>query len=649
MITDGIAPTITLNGESNIILKQNQTYIEAGAVVTDNVDTNIILDINGSVDTKTIGKYTLTYTATDKNANTTTVKRDVTVVESTPPVITLNGESTLMLIRGEAYIELGAVVADNIDTNLTVNISGSVDSDNVGVYQIIYSTKDSAGNESNAIRTVTVYNEKPIAYDQNITVPFNHAGYPISLLGSDSGSETLVYHIVDAPQHGNITAISKNIAFYQPDTNYSGTDSFSFKINDSIDDSANATVHISLESVVLSFGIKDTSLPMISEYDTNGSSYQIKLSSDNTKAFVADGLGGLVIFDISNPQMPKLEKIYFTASALYGLDLSKESRNAYLAVGDYGVEIVDLSSLALVGSYQTSGIATAVTLSSDQTKMYIVQNSQGAAVIDNNDSTNPTLLKTYTTLNDTWRVVLSSDDTRMYVADGSNGVVVLESLSGHVSQKLELDDAKDLALSRDYRTIYVANGDEGLAIIDSNGSLMNLKSKYDTYGTSYGVALSKDNTKVYLADGNEGIKVIDVSRVDSPTLLSQIDTIGTSWSVTLSADNKYLFIADRDAGMKVFDISKAYLKKPINFGSDTIKLLVTSKNKENLTLQIQSDNNKTIVLESNQIALDYNNDDFQEVEIPIRSVTGATGVTDLNITLSNGILNFSQILQIEIE
>ena len=45
--------------------------------------------ITGSVDTDTLGSYTITYTATDANSNTGTATRTVNVVDTTAPVITL--------------------------------------------------------------------------------------------------------------------------------------------------------------------------------------------------------------------------------------------------------------------------------------------------------------------------------------------------------------------------------------------------------------------------------------------------------------------------------------------------------------------------------------------------------------------------------
>jgi hypothetical protein len=61
------------------------TYSEPGA--TSNGGETVT--ITGSVDTDTLGSYTITYTATDANGNTGTATRTVNVVDTTAPVITL--------------------------------------------------------------------------------------------------------------------------------------------------------------------------------------------------------------------------------------------------------------------------------------------------------------------------------------------------------------------------------------------------------------------------------------------------------------------------------------------------------------------------------------------------------------------------------
>ncbi len=117
-------PTITLNGDQNITLKQNQTYQEFGATAKDNLDKTIEVKISGKVDTNTIGSYTLTYTATDKNQNSASVIRTVNVIakpnSSLPLTIHTPYEGFTVVLHGTTkQLNLIATKTTNKDGNVT--------------------------------------------------------------------------------------------------------------------------------------------------------------------------------------------------------------------------------------------------------------------------------------------------------------------------------------------------------------------------------------------------------------------------------------------------------------------------------------------------------------------------------------------------
>lgn len=81
-IIDKEAPVITLTGEAAVTVNQGATYEDEGATVTDNLDKNVVVVVAGdTVDTDTVGTYTITYNATDVADNKADeVTRVVTVV-----------------------------------------------------------------------------------------------------------------------------------------------------------------------------------------------------------------------------------------------------------------------------------------------------------------------------------------------------------------------------------------------------------------------------------------------------------------------------------------------------------------------------------------------------------------------------------------
>ena len=80
VVSDTTLPVITLNGEVNVTIKKDETYTELNATAVDNVDGNISVTINGTVDTSTVGTYTITYTAVDNAGNQASLSREVNVI-----------------------------------------------------------------------------------------------------------------------------------------------------------------------------------------------------------------------------------------------------------------------------------------------------------------------------------------------------------------------------------------------------------------------------------------------------------------------------------------------------------------------------------------------------------------------------------------
>ncbi|MEH6536949.1 MAG: immunoglobulin-like domain-containing protein [Psychroserpens sp.] len=160
---DTTAPVIILVGDSTINLNLGDAYTEQGATATDNLDGNLTssIAITGTVNTTTAGTYLVNYNVSDAAGNAATpVIRTVNVVaDTTAPVITLIGASTINLNIGDSYTEQGATAIDNLDGNLTssIAITGTVNTNTAGTYLVNYNVSDAAGNAATEVtRTVNV-------------------------------------------------------------------------------------------------------------------------------------------------------------------------------------------------------------------------------------------------------------------------------------------------------------------------------------------------------------------------------------------------------------------------------------------------------------------------------------------------------------
>ncbi len=87
-LADTSAPVVSVVGNSTVYLTVGNTYVESGAIATDDVDGNISTKIitTGTVNTSVAGTYTITYTVSDISGNIGTAYRTVVVSNPTPVV-----------------------------------------------------------------------------------------------------------------------------------------------------------------------------------------------------------------------------------------------------------------------------------------------------------------------------------------------------------------------------------------------------------------------------------------------------------------------------------------------------------------------------------------------------------------------------------
>jgi hypothetical protein len=90
-------------------------------------------------------------------------------------------------------------------------------------------------------------NQPPVADAQNVTTA-EDTSRNITLTGNDPEGGTLIYTILTPPTRGSLLGTAPNLT-YRPGLNENGTDSFTFKVNDGAQDSAAATVTITLTPV----------------------------------------------------------------------------------------------------------------------------------------------------------------------------------------------------------------------------------------------------------------------------------------------------------------------------------------------------------------------------------------------------------------
>lgn len=269
-IEDTTAPTLTLAGPDTLILECPAPYVEPGATASDICDENPELVIDTSaLDTDTPGDYTVTYTATDASGNQAVATRLVQVIDTTPPVLTLQGDAEVTVECSFPYDDPGATALDNCDGDLTEAIvtSNPVDTAVPGIYTVTYQVSDASDNAAETLtRTVTVVDTTPPTLTLNDTGPIRvelgtafldpgasaldlcDGDLTEAIITTDSvdvhseGTYPIVYTVTDAA--GNATSLTRTVEIVVTPNSYVLVAAHSLHIKE------HATVHSGFVGVI---------------------------------------------------------------------------------------------------------------------------------------------------------------------------------------------------------------------------------------------------------------------------------------------------------------------------------------------------------------------------------------------------------------
>lgn len=152
-VIDDIKPEIVLVSGNEVKVCPNTEYKELGFSANDNYDGDLTAKVK-----VTKKDSQITYEVNDSSKNKVQVIRTISTIDDEKPVITLTGNSTIYLIKGNIYKESGFSATDNCSGDLTnkVQVTNNINVNTTGTYQVNYIVTDDNGNSSTTIRTVKV-------------------------------------------------------------------------------------------------------------------------------------------------------------------------------------------------------------------------------------------------------------------------------------------------------------------------------------------------------------------------------------------------------------------------------------------------------------------------------------------------------------
>lgn len=162
-------PLIRMLGAGELWIKTGDEYNDSGAKALTGMGVDITdrMVVASNVDMKKAGDYKITYNVSDdKGKAAKELARTIHVVSPAPPVITLNGEKTVNLKRGDTFKDVGAKALNylhkDISDKVTTLVNGaaadpsSINTQKSGKsFTIAYLVEDENG-KAQVERTVTI-------------------------------------------------------------------------------------------------------------------------------------------------------------------------------------------------------------------------------------------------------------------------------------------------------------------------------------------------------------------------------------------------------------------------------------------------------------------------------------------------------------
>lgn len=198
---------------------------------------------DGSLDS---APATVSITITPVNDAPIANAQTVNTSQNTPVLITLTGSD----VEGDAltYTVVSQPTHGSV-TGAVPNLTYTPAAGYSGLDSLTFQVNDGITNSAVATVAINVsaVNNPPVANAQSVATSEN-TPRSITLTGGDLEGSPLIYTIVAQPVHGTLGGSPPNVT-YTPEANYSGPDSFSFKVNDGNADSPPATVSITITPV----------------------------------------------------------------------------------------------------------------------------------------------------------------------------------------------------------------------------------------------------------------------------------------------------------------------------------------------------------------------------------------------------------------
>jgi len=562
--------------------------------------------------------YSFRITATNGAGTSEAAELNITVLplDTTPPVVTLNGGQSMTLSLFETFTDPGAVAYDETDGKLPVSVEGKVDTSVSGTYTLVYSAKDKYGNTGKSVRyvhvtrpfgrircnaiadaTVKIYE---ITNDSNLTLKWTETGSNGESLDEvgvfDTHSEEVdpeKYYLFEvsgglemdsdldgkidsnsSENFGKIRAVARGsdiIALKSEFTISIASEIFYRRI---VGDAVGPGAIPALQSLyfyedqkadkIASFIVEDidadsdTDLRDLLRFDPYRDPHGLKGLYAETYERMSDNLR-----KGEDPFAPLLSQNQYRGSK--SVNTINTAGVAYMGA-DYStdlftVSLSDKESPAVLNTLPLAGRVNGTIYSDSEKLLYVNTLSGDLYIISVADPHAPVKVGEILGGGFCSGIAVDTEKELLYGVCGKAGMKIVDISDSTNPKTVTTVDFNNTigyvsAMSKGSKdNIFYLTSDKTLTIIElgADGNFT-LLSSVDLPDYAENITLSADENFAYIPIGLSGTAVVDIGDKTAPSLLNTIYGGGYSKSVTVTADGKKAYISDGDKGIFVVGI-----------------------------------------------------------------------------------------------
>jgi len=296
---------------------------------------------------------------------------------------------------------------------------------------------------------------------------------------------------------------------------------------------------------------------IITKFATSG--YAQDVVKKDSLLYIAQGEGGLIIVNVSDPQNPQTVSIISEGVRGYSTKIAMYDSVVYLAASSFGVTVLNVAN-------PVEPVVTVANLSMKPAKnlhvmgdyLFTAISEQGVNISEISYPTQPESRSDIPTSGYARGSTTTADSNYLLVACGEMGLSIFDISDfqqgyGNYPRVGWCDTpgyAEAITILDDESLAFMACGTAGLQIVDySDTSDVYIVGSFD-YG-GYAKELMYKNQRIYLTVELNGLQIIDVAEVTNPKLIGSLDT---EFALGLDMDEKYVYVADEVEGLIIISI-----------------------------------------------------------------------------------------------